>query len=295
MEQGTKKNNTVTILAVVLVLSLIGNITLFVTKNQQQEEMQARIDTVYIEKTKVEKELALTGAELDKYMGISDSLDKVVAEGKNQIATLEDDIKKLKGQVKKDASKKKELQAKIDELNALVESYLEKIDQLITENQLLKTQNADLTTEVQEMTEQNKNLQGKVNVAALIKTEYVKLSALKKKVLGDDFVETSLAKKVDKFKVSFTLLPNGLAESGDKNVHIRIIDPNGKVLGGGTFNAGDTGTPTDFTATVIIQYDKGGKASGAVEYAGSDFKSGNYKTEIYIDGILSGGGGVVLK
>lgn len=294
MEQG-KKNNTVTILAVLLVLSLIGNISLFVMKNNQQEEMQARIDTVYIEKTKVEKELALTGAELDKYMGISDSLDKVVAEGKTQIQTLEEEVKKLKGQVKKDASKKKELQAKLDELNKLVESYLEKIDQLITENQLLKTQNAELSTEVQEMTEQNKNLQGKVNVAAMIKTEYVKVSALKKKVIGSDYTETSLAKKVDKFKVSFTLLPNQLAESGDKNIHVRIMEPGGKTLGGGTFNAGDTSTPTEFTSTVIVQYDKGSKANAAVEYVGSDFKSGNYKVEIYIDGILSGGGGVVLK
>ncbi len=295
MEQGNKSKNTVTILAVVLILSLIGNVVLFVSKNNQQEEMQARIDTVYIEKGRVETELAYTSGELDKYMGISDSLDKVVVEGKTQIETLEKDIKNLKGLAKKDASKKKELQAKVDELNKLMESYLEKIDQLITENQLLKNQNAELSTEVQEMSEQNKNLTGKVNAAAMIKAEYIKVSPLKKKLIGDDYAETSLAKKVDKIKVSFTLLANNLNESGDKNVHVRIIEPGGKVLGGGTFNAGDTQTPTEFTSTVIVQYDKASKANGAIEFAGTDFKSGNYKVEVYVDGFLSGGGGVVLK
>ena len=295
MEQNNKGKNTVTVLALLLILSLAGNVFLFVTKNNQQEEMQARIDTVYIEKGKVEKQLEFTSNELDLYMGISDSLDKVVAEGKSQIVALEEDVKKLRSLAKKDASKKKELQAKLDELNKLVESYLEKIDQLITENQLLKNQNAELSTEVHDMTEQNKTLTGKVNAAAMIKAEYVKVSPLKKKVIGGDFAETSLAKKVDKIKVSFTLLANNLAETGDKNVHIRIVEPGGKTLGGGTFNAADTQTPTESTATVIVQYDKGSKANSAVEYVGTDFKPGNYKVEVYIDGFLSGGGGVVLK
>ncbi len=295
MASENKNKNVVTILAIALIGSLAGNVFLFMKKNEVQTTMQTKIDTLYIEKGKVESELEMTSMELDKYKGINDSLDKVVEEGKGQIAQLEEDVKKLKVAAKKDASKKKELQAKIDEMNKLVESYLEKIDQLITENQLLKNQNAELTDQVSDMTEQNKNLTGKVNVAAMIRTEYIKVKALKKKVMGDGYSESSLAKKVDKFKIDFTLLENKLAETGDKNIHVRIIAPNGKTLGGGTFNSGDTSNPTEFTSTVIVQYEKSRKSNGSVEFAGSDFEAGNYKVEIYIDGLLSGGGGVVLK
>jgi DNA repair ATPase RecN len=292
--QGNK--NLVRILAIALIVSLAANIFLFVKKNQLQDEMQTHIDTLYIEKEKISGELAFTSSELDKYKGISDSLDQIVEEGKARIGDLEKQIKNLRSAASKDASKKKELDEKVKELNALVEKYLERIDQLITENQLLKNQNAELSTQVNEVTSQNKNLTAKVNYAAMIKTEYIKVKALKKKVLGDGFTETSLARKVDKLAVNFSLLDNKLAASGDKTVHVVIVGPDGKTFGNGTFKAGDTLNETEFTSSVIVQYDNGRKSEAGVEYAGNgNFKPGDYKVEIYIDGILSGGGGIVLK
>lgn len=299
MENTNRNSNRglLIFLALALVASLIGNVLLYMKKNEMQTELQTRIDTLYVDKTRVENELAFTSADLDKYKGINDSLDKVVDEGKMQISELEKQIAELKTQSKKDAGKKKELNAKIAELNKLTEQYLEKIDQLITENQLLKNQNAELTTQVNDITEQNKNLNTKVNVASMIKTEYIRIKPMKKKVLGDGYAETSLAKKVDKFEVCFSLLDNKLATTGDKNIHVAIIAPGGKTLGSTTFKSGDTGTETPFTSTIVVQYDNTRKSDGCVEYTETpaDFKPGNYKVEVYIDGILSGGGGVVLK
>jgi hypothetical protein len=299
MENTNRNNNKglLIFLGLALVASLIGNILLFMKKNAIELELQTRIDTLYVDKTRVENELAFTSADLDKYKGINDSLDVLVDEGQKQIVEMEKQIEELKTLSKKDASKKKELNAKIGELNKLVEQYLEKIDQLITENQLLKNQNAELTTQVNDVSEQNKNLTSKVNVAATIKTEYIKVQPLKKKALGDGYAETSIAKKVDKFKVCFSLLDNKLATTGDKNVHVVIMAPGGKTLGTATFKAGDTGTETTYSGTLIVQYDNTKKSDGCIEYSEKmdELKPGSYKVDVYIDGILSGKGGVVLK
>ena len=297
-KQNSNKN--LIILFLILLLGSIGfNVYQYTSGKQDHEEMQGRIDTVYIEKQKVQAELEITSADLEKYKGVSDSLDNVVGEQQKQLQELEQKIKNLKVAAKKDASKKKELEDAIADYKQKYDAALEKIDQLITENNMLKNQNAELTTNVQSLTEEKTNLQQKVNTAALVKTEYLKIKTLKKKALGDGFAETSLAKKVDKFNICFTLLDNKLASSGDKPIHVRIIGPDKKVLHQvvGTFKRADNNEDVEFTNTLFVEYKNDGKKDVCVDYSDSNgtFPSGNYTVEVYVDQVLSARGGVVLK
>jgi len=297
-KQGNSKGVLI-LLALLLVGSIIFNVYQYTSANADHEQMQGKIDTIYIEKQKVQAELEITSADLEKYKGVSDSLDNVVNEQQKELEGLEQKIKNLKVAAKKDASKKKELEDALAEYKQKYDSALEKIDQLITENNMLKNQNAELTTNVQSLTEDKTNLQQKVNTAALIKTEYLKIKTLKKKTLGDGFAETSLAKKVDKFNICFTLLDNKLASTGDKAVHVRIVGPNKKVIsqGSATFKRTDTNEDVEFTSTLFVEYKNDGKKDVCVDYSDSNgnFVSGNYTVEVYIDQVLSARGGVVLK
>ena len=164
---------------------------------------------------------------------------------------------------------------------------------------MLKNQNAELTTTVQTLSDDKSALQQKVNTASLVKTEYLKIKTMKKKALGEGYSETSLAKKVDKFNICFTLLDNKLASTGDKPVHVRIIGPDKKVISQGSamFKRADTGEEVEFTSTLFVEYKNDTKKDLCVDYsdASGNFVSGNYTVEVYVDQVLSAAGGVVLK
>jgi len=301
METNKQGNNkTALVLVGILLAASVGfNIYQYTEAKRDHAEMQMKYDTIYIEKGKVEKELELTAADLDRYKGVSDSLDQVVSQQQQELAALEQKIKNLQVAAKKDASKKKELEAALAEYKQKYESALEKIDQLITENNMLKNQNAELTTTVQSLTEDKTALQQKVNTAALIKTEYLKIKTMKKKAIGDGYSETSMARKVDKFNICFTLLDNKLAGSGDKAIHVRIIGPDKKVIaqGNSTFKRGDTNEDVEFTSTLFVEYKNDSKKDVCIDYsdASGNLASGNYTVEVYVDQVLSAAGGVVLK
>jgi uncharacterized coiled-coil DUF342 family protein len=300
MENKNSNNKGLLIGVIVLLLGSIAfNIYQYSHGVDVMNQMQAKIDTVYIEKGRVQEELEITSADLEKYKGMNDSLDRMVNEQQMQLQELEQKINNLKSAAKKDAAKKKELDALVSEYKQKLNDALEQIDKLITENKMLKDENANLNTQVSSLTDEKSNLQQKVNTAALIKTEYVKIKSLKDKMLGDGYAETSLAKKVSKFDISFTMLDNKLASTGDKTIHIRLIGPDGKVISQNTqnFKRNDTGEEVQFTSTLFVNYDNGAKKEVAASYEDkkANFKAGKYKVEVYIDGIISGAGGVVLK
>ena len=283
------------ILLVVLLLGSIGyNVFQFTSNKSEVADLKAKIDTVYIEKTKIQETLDITSADLTKYKGISDSLDKVVGEKQAELEEMETKIKNLQGVVKKDASKKKELDALIADYKKKLEDALDQIDQLVIENTKLKGENASLTTEVTNLNEVKTNLENKVNTAALLKIEYVKVKAFKKKLLGDGMVETSMAKKATTLSVCFTVLDNKLTASGEKTVYVRIIAPNNKVVGdrsqgSGTFNRVDTPEQeTMYTVSVPFNY-ANEKQNLCADWHESQkvFIDGLYTVEIYVDKVLS--------
>ena len=141
------------LIALLLVGSIGFNIFQYMHGEQVRTELQGKIDTVYIEKVKMQETLDLTSADLTKYKGISDSLDKVVGEKQAELEEMETKIKNLQSVVKKDASKKKELDNAIAEYKKKLEEALDQIDQLVLENTKLKGQNASLTTEVNDLNE----------------------------------------------------------------------------------------------------------------------------------------------
>src|SRR5687767_7401072 len=109
--ETNKQSKTALIVIIILLLGSVGfNIYQYTSAIKDHEQMQGRIDTIYIEKGKIQEELELTAADLDRYKGVSDSLDNVVNEQQKELQDLEQKIKTLKTAAKKDASKKKELE-----------------------------------------------------------------------------------------------------------------------------------------------------------------------------------------
>ena len=302
-EKKEEKNNKgiVILLAVLLIGSIAANFILWSKKNEVEKEYITKVDTLTITKTNLEEDVKSKVAELQVFKGKNDSLDKVIEEGTTKITNLEGEVATLRKQSKGDAGKKKQLDAKLAELNRLTEEYLERIDQLVTQNNILKKDNEELTSNLTKANADKADLTGKVNTASVLRTEYVKVSPMKKKFMSEKMEETSMAKKVIKFKTCFSVMDNKIAPAGKKTVYVRILSPDGKVIGSPTANSGKfklaNGDDAQFTLSKEIDY-SGAKADMCMEYDEPNkdmFPAGKYSIEIYVDGTLTSTTGVTLK
>ena len=297
-----KKNKTALIILSVLLIASIGaNLFLWNSKREVETVMQTKVDTLVINNTNLEVDVKSKVAELEIFKGKNDSLNKVIDEGVNKINTMESEIATLKKQAKGNAAKRKELEAKVAELNRLTEEYLERIDQLVTQNKLLKNENDSLTTNLTKANADRTDLQGKVTTASVLKTEYVKVSPMKKKFMSEKLDETSMAKKVIRFKTCFTVMDNKIAAAGKKTLYMRVVATDGKVVGSPTANSGkfktSKGDDAQYTVSKDIDYN-GSKSDQCLEYDEPNknvFVPGNYIVELYVDGTLTSTSGVTLK
>ncbi|ULT27779.1 hypothetical protein KUH03_14645 [Sphingobacterium sp. E70] len=79
------------------------------------------------------------------------------------------------------------------------------------------------------MTTTNSELKEKVTTAAALKVSSISINGLEVKRNGKESVEER-AKRVDKLKINFTIADNSLAKSGERDIFIRIIDPQGNLV-----------------------------------------------------------------
>jgi len=293
---GNKKSNNKIWLILFLVAAAF-NIYQWMDKSSTVEKYDVQSDSLSTVAINLEKELGETYAELNQYKGTSERLDSLLEEANISIEEQRQRIEKLIRSEANTKARSKKLQAELDNLKKLREEYLEKIDELLVENQNLKKSNEDLIEKNAEIT---KNLETTVNQASVLRSEYVRSSAFKKRSSGK-FVETALAKRTNKLEVCFSLLDNPISQPGEKNVYIRVVEPGGKTLGdrsGGssTFTVGATGEVVQYTAMEKITY-ANDKQDLCLQWEENEriFPAGTYAIEIYVDGNLSASSSHTLK
>ena len=97
---------------------------------------------------------------------------------------------------------------------------------------------------------------------------------------------TSRAKRTDKLKVCFTVADNVIAEAGDREFYIEVLDPQGNVMGGGNTKSMEDGPTISFTKNTNFYYENAALdvCDYISNYAG-EFQSGNYMVNVYDDGL----------
>ena len=286
MESQKQNKTTQVVLIIVLLLSAIFNVYQWKNHTTTVVTYDTKIDSMIVVRIDLERELATSNVELDKYRGISANLDTLLNEANHKMELQEKKIRSLISKEKDMNSLNKKLKVELDELRKMKDEYLEKIDQLVTENKALKVKNEELNTTVTTLSDEKKNLEGKVGVASQLKAEYLKVSAFKKKNSGK-YVEASLAKKTNKIDVCLTVMDNKIAQTGDKMVYLVIKEPTGKILAGISKTAfkNEKGEDVDATASYKISY-TGEKQNVCLTFETEDrnLTSGSYDIDIYIEG-----------
>lgn len=230
--------------------------------------------------------------------------DSLVMQYNESKARIEDLMRQLQQERKSHsrdnaASQRKiaQLEAEIGTLRGIVRHYLEEIQRLGKENEGLRTelassqqQNQQLTQTVQQTSQQNQQLTQTVQLARKLTITNLDLRAYNKK----DKLEKNIT-KATRLGVSFTVTPNNTAAAGRKTFYVRILSPQGELLGsGGSFNL--DGQSVGCTVSKTEEYDNGELHVNIYWHAGGvTLTPGSYTVEVFADGYRLGSRTVPLK
>lgn len=294
--QPENKNKN-TLWLILLAVSVLLNIFQWWKQSNTVTVYEQRVDTLIIERVNVEKELNDTRSELGNYRGMNKQLDSLLADANQKVDAQDKRIKNLIKSEKNSSKLNSKLRGELDELRRMREEYLGKIDSLLMTTQALVVEKEMLSSSVKTLSQ---NLENTVNTASVLTAEYFKTTSYKKKGEGK-YTTTALAKRTNKVEVCFDVLENKIAKAGEKKVYLRILTPDGKVMGeratgSGTFKKGGSGEEEMYSASTTLGYTNT-KQNVCIAYEEAEriYPKGTYNVEIFVDGNISGATTFTLK
>jgi hypothetical protein len=175
---------------------------------------------------------------------------------------------------------------------------------LVSENKSLNTENTGLKSEKQRLADsmnsvaaKNKELSDKVTLASALRAETINVYAISSR--GKELDGGSYnARRVDKIRISFHLVDNPLSKQEEKEIFMRLLDPNGSIIsdmatGSGTFLF--NGQETIFTAKKREQYTNSHQLVEILYARGQSYRQGKYGVELYCEGYKIGQGTFDVK
>ncbi len=179
----------------------------------------------------------------------------------------------------------KALESEIATLKGILRHYLEEIDRLSKENEGLRTEiqqvksrNEQLTSAVTVATKSNEELTQTVKLAKKLNLTGLRLTALNKK--GKTEKKVGKAKQLE---VNFSISPNSTASAGMKDFYVRIVTPEGSLLGGGLSFPMD-GANVPATAKRSVEYANEEISVTIYWDVNTTLTSGDYTVEVFCDG-----------
>ena len=168
-----------------------------------------------------------------------------------------------------------------------MEVLLEENDKLKVENQLLATSLDSTQIQLAERTEftdllltQNSELTSIVKDASVIQTVGLKGFGIIERINGKQ-IPTERAKRSDKIKVCFTVAKNTLANAGDRELYIQVIDSKNNTLGlNNQIQFGDE----VLSYSLVSRFNYKNRNLNICEYLSADdkkFESGRYIINVF--------------
>jgi regulator of replication initiation timing len=303
-------NRKLLVVGLIIVLLSINGI-LFYMQHQTKKKVEQQDEAIRLKNTELEdriKQFEALKADFERQsqelqgMGLTnDSL-------QTKLAAVEADLNKLRSFRKSSFSVAD--QKKFKERAANFEVQLKKKDEEIArlkednealygENTTLKTTQNQLNDTIVNVKRSNQTLSQKVAIASRLEAEKIKITTINQKGKErEDSDEEFRAKRVDKIKVTFRLAKNDVAEKENKEIMMRLIEPDGAALynlstGSGTFNV--DGKETFYTAKRDIVFDNSQQEVSLIYAKGSEYKRGLHTIELYSEGSLIGKTTFTLK
>ena len=288
------KNKSLIIIGSALVLLLIGVTTLLVMEKTTNKELVQEFE---LEKEDLENEYTRFAQQYDelKLTISNDSLSVLLEQEQLKTQRLLEELRTVKSS---NASEIRRLKKELASLRKVMISYINQIDSL---NQLTARQQEvikdvtrkynDASRQITSLSKEKKTLNEKVALAAQLDVTNIRIEAQNKRGR-----ETDKVKNVVKFKIDFSIVKNITAETGEKTLYLRITKPDNGVL-----TKSETNTfkyenrNLTYSIKKYIEYTGEEQAVTAYWNVEEYLYAGNYRVDIFADGILIGSQSFSLK
>lgn len=282
---------TVAISMAVLLLLVVG-VGIWQVSSLKNQVNEARLENEELklnnEQLQLSNEFDLLNSEFAQYEDQAQRLanDTILAKYTAAKAKVEQLMNELRTERVHSAARIKELQGEISTLKGLLRHYVAQIDSLSKENAGLRSENAEvraqnerLNSQVSAVTRRNEDLSERMTLAEKLNVTGVSLVGLKKNGKTEKNVT-----KAKQLKVSFTIPQNNSTPPGEKVIYLRLVSPEGQLLGGGgSFSFEGKSIPA--SARKTVEY-TGEELPGIVIYwdVNTTLTPGEYTVELFTDG-----------
>ncbi len=290
-----KVTRLLTLLIIVLVIAIGYTAYKVITLSRDYQELTKQMGETISAKDLIEEDLNNLYSEYDSLQTTNDSMNDKLAEEKEKIAVLLEELQTVKSY---NASQIRKYQGEIETLRSIMKSYVYQIDslnqlnnQLIAENNQVRESHERLKYEMDEVVEKNDELELTVEKASVIKASNIQGLTFNKRGR-----EVNKARRVAQIQTRFTLIENSIAEAGEKTIYVRILRPDGYVLVKNTENIFTYEEEVlAFSESRTVQYD--GNFLDVIIYYDLDQEllEGSYQVELYMDGNLIGTSSFLLE
>jgi hypothetical protein len=307
MEESSPDGNKKIYVAIIALLLLINGVALYLlySENKSKKDLTAQKITLENDFKNLSDTLDAKIADLDQFKGRNAVLDSIIVEQQAEIEKQKKTISGLFSKGKMTASELAKAKTMIAEYESSIAEMKKRVEQLVAEKDQLTAQNqqlsTDLTNEKQttsQLSEQNKGLSRKVELASLLQLRNIEVVGIKKKDNGKD-VTVSKVKQLESLRISFETGDNKILDAGNLSLYIRILNPKGETIsvadqGSGNFTPAGTNESAQYTKKADIDWNQSNKKI-TVYWSQNIKEPGTYKAEIYQSGVMIGQDEVTLK
>jgi hypothetical protein len=279
----TKNNNGLKVLAGLLGVILLGTVIYTVNLYQDKKKNEAILQQ---EKELVVNDLNSLKSEYDKAIMESNATNEELVKARDEIAKYIDSVSGMKA----DLASLSRYRRQVAVLKQEREQLLKQVDSLKQSNTMIAMQRDSTFAELEKQTVfndslvvQNTQLADAVERGSALNLTSFVVDAVRERNNGS-LVSTNRARRTEKLKVCFTVADNVIAQAGDREFYIEVLDPQGNLMGGANTKSIEDGPTISYTKNTNFYYENASLdvCDYISNYAGQ-FQEGNYMVNVYDD------------
>lgn len=260
-------------------------------KDMEIADQKVKLDSMVTALDSKIQELQKLGQDYQALEALKAEIEQEKNKWKNKFYSDKKSVDDLKSKIK---AYEDQLIAKDEELNKLKGQN----EQLFAETNTLKSEKNALGDTINAIKVVKQDLEQKVAIASILRAENFKVIAINKKGKeNDDAAAEFKGKKIDKIKITFNIGDNKVAKKENKDVFLRVLEPEGSAL----YTEGNKnvikieGRDIYYTEKQSILFNNSKQELTYLYAKGTEWKPGKHTIEIYCEGQKIGESSFTVK
>lgn len=279
--ENQKSSSKLKVVIIVLSLLLVASLAYLFKVSTDKNELSVSVENLTTEKTILVTQLEALKLSYESAMSENTAMAEELAVERDKILALIKEVETYKGDVASLQKYKNQffaLESKnkklILENERLVRENLLLVEKVDSTNVVLNNEKAYNNT----LSTQNEELAKKVEVGSKLAIVGLNAVAMKVRNSGAE-IKTEKARAADRLKISFSIAENNIAQTGDRQYYVQVLDPKSNVLGERqTIEL--NGKPLIYSFISTVTFDKSTvKVSENLD--GKKFEKGSYFINVY--------------